>query len=329
MVSIRTILWGVNALLLMGLAYTASATAAHVLERQLVENTPPPLRQKLSRINRRANTRKPLADFRAILDANIFGARRSQAPLAMPTAATPDRPASAPAAVPVSDQLPIRIALTGTMLMGANSVAFVVGPDGRTEEVYRRKECLPRQPEQAPKNCSTGQAKLLKIRKSEIIVAMNGRNYIVKIGEGAPAGGGRPRAAVPRVNNAAIKFRNAAGRGVAFKTTREGNTIEMRIPSVEVEKAFENFTGIVSQARVVPYLVNGNPQGFQIRRIVPGSIFARLGLRNSDVIKTVNGDSITTADQALRLFSLFRNETEISLEIERANRPLRFNYIIE
>ncbi|MCZ6532450.1 MAG: hypothetical protein O7A08_05765, partial [SAR324 cluster bacterium] len=64
-------------------------------------------------------------------------------------------------------------------------------------------------------------------------------------------------------------------------------------------------------------------------RIVPGSIFARLGLRNSDVIKSVNGDSLTTADQALRMFTLFRNESEIALEIERGKKPLRLTYIIE
>lgn len=103
----------------------------------------------------------------------------------------------------------------------------------------------------------------------------------------------------------------------------------MRIPNVEVEKAFENFAGIVNQARVVPYMVNGAPQGFQIRKIVPGSIFERLGLTNGDIIKSVNGESLTTADKALRLFTVFRNEREINLEIERGSKPIVLSYIVE
>jgi general secretion pathway protein C len=134
------------------------------------------------------------------------------------------------------------------------------------------------------------------------------------------------RPASRRKRPTGIKRRSAKR---SFSSTTQGNTIEMRIPNVEVEKAFENFAGIVNQARVVPYMVNGAPQGFQIRKIVPGSIFERLGLTNGDIIKSVNGESLTTADKALRLFTVFRNEREINLEIERGSKPIVLSYIVE
>ncbi len=48
-----------------------------------------------------------------------------------------------------------------------------------------------------------------------------------------------------------------------------------------------------------------------------------------DVIKSVNGEPISSADQALRLLTMFRNEKEITLDLERANEELQLNYIIE
>ncbi len=102
----------------------------------------------------------------------------------------------------------------------------------------------------------------------------------------------------------------------------------MDVPSQEVAKAFENFSEVLKQARVVPYSGEAG-QGFQIRSIRPGSIFQRIGLNNFDVIQSVNGQPITTADQAVGLLTMFRNEKEISLEILRRNQPLTLNYSIE
>ncbi|MCZ6748224.1 MAG: PDZ domain-containing protein, partial [SAR324 cluster bacterium] len=79
----------------------------------------------------------------------------------------------------------------------------------------------------------------------------------------------------------------------------------------------------------VPIIENGEPQGFQLRKIKAGSIFQRLGLRNNDLIQGVNGESLTTADQALRLFTVFRNEREIVLDIVRNDQPIQLAYTIE
>jgi general secretion pathway protein C len=78
----------------------------------------------------------------------------------------------------------------------------------------------------------------------------------------------------------------------------------------------------------VPY-ADDSGSGFMIRNIRPGSIFERIGLNNFDKIRAVNGEPITTADQALRLLTMFRNEREISLDLERKNQEVQLNYVIE
>lgn len=328
MISVRSIFWGVNILLLASVAYSASVTAARVLERELVRITPAAAQKKFDPARQRNNPRLPLQRFQDILDANVFRAKRSVAVTApTPTVA---RPAAAPTRPVAPAKLPLRIALTGTIVMARNSVAFVVGPDGRSEGVYHLRECVPHLQDKPARTCTAAQAKLVKIRANSITVLMNQKRYVLKIGEQAPNGAAgrtvsRPLAGLRKAPTGAR--RRLAKR--PFVSTTQGNVIEMRLPNSEVEKAFENFAGIVNQARVVPYMVNGSPQGFQIRKIVPGSIFDRLGLKNADIIKSVNGESLTTADQALRLFTVFRNEREINLDIERAGKPIVLSYIVE
>ena len=332
-------MWAVNVLLVAGLAYSASVVTAAWLERELVANTSRPAQTRKTGVSReQKRSATPLSGFQAILDTNMFRAKRSGPPPAPAAAAAPTAVANAAEPVEPSKELPIRLSLTGTFITDAGAIAFVVGPDGRTERTYRVKECLPRPDDTPVFTCQPTQGKLERINSEKIVVTMNGARYDVRLGE-AGTSKPAPRANVRKTSRGKISRGGGVKRGPtarrtakkkgAYPTTQEGNNIEMTVPNAEVEKAFENFAGILNQARVVPYMVDGTPQGFQIRKIQPGSIFEKLGLSNSDIIKSVNGESLTTADQALRLFSLFRNEREVALEIERNNQPINLTYTIE
>lgn len=249
----------------------------------------------------------PISAFDAIYTTNIFHARRSATGTGAAAAA------------------PLKLTLTGTFRIGTQAFAIVIGPDGRTEEVYRVGQCMPRQdPEQSPP-CPPGQARLQRVERDRITVDIGGQRTVIAMetqtspenpppsaGAAAPAAQGPPQ-----------------GPNAPFGQTRTGNTIEVHLPSAEVEKSFENFAEIVRQALVIPYMKDGTAVGFQIQRIQPGSVFQRLGLQNQDVIRAVNGEPITTADQALRLFSLFRNERNVTLDVDRGAQSLKMSYIIE
>ena len=50
---------------------------------------------------------------------------------------------------------------------------------------------------------------------------------------------------------------------------------------------------------------------------------------DSEFTPLFNGQSITSADQALRLFTVFRNEREIVLDIERAGKEIQLSYTVQ
>lgn len=325
MLPTRQIIWGVNALLVAAITYAAGGMTARILESAFLNSAPSPIQANFNRPGENRNTRMPLQRFQAVLDANVFRAKRT----AGTTITAPTASRSNKAAIKSGDpgKLPIQLTLNGTIVMGAASIAFAEGPGAGSEGVYHLGECVPHVGDKPSRECTPAQAKLVDVMADRIAVEMNRRQYIVKMREEPSAQAPAPALKMRPASRRSSRVRPA--RKPAFASNTQGNVIETRIPSAEVDEAFANFAGVVNQARVVPYMVDGKPQGFQIRRIVPGSIYQRLGLRNSDIIKSVNGRSLTTADQALQLFSMFKNEQEISLDVERGSRPIKLNYIVE
>ncbi len=281
-----------------GLGWALAAAVSVWIELSLgTEPGPAPAPLRAADSARRV---QPLSAFDAIFTTNVFHARRSG-------------PATAG---------PVRLTLTGTFRIGATAFALVIGPDGRTEDVYKVGECVPRvEPVHGPP-CPSGQGRLVQVGHDRITVEFGGQRSVIVME--IPTGTGPAAPAAPAPGPAAAQAPN-----VPFGQTRIGNTVEVHIPAVEVEKTFENFSDIVRQALVVPFAKDGATVGFQIQRIQPGSVFQRIGLQNQDVIRGVNGQPITTADQALRLFTLFRNERHVLLDVDRGQESLKLSYLIE
>jgi general secretion pathway protein C len=66
--------------------------------------------------------------------------------------------------------------------------------------------------------------------------------------------------------------------------------------------------------------------GFTVRQIQPGSLYAELGLRAGDVIKTVNGQPINTAEDAIKLYQQMPNIPSVQIEITRGGKPENLYY---
>ncbi|MCA9665691.1 MAG: hypothetical protein KC503_08895 [Myxococcales bacterium] len=54
--------------------------------------------------------------------------------------------------------------------------------------------------------------------------------------------------------------------------------------------------------RIVPLVRNGQPSGFKLYAIRPGSIADQLGLKNGDLVVRINDSAITSPDLALKAY---------------------------
>jgi len=71
---------------------------------------------------------------------------------------------------------PPPIVVTGTVILGGNAAAFLVGPDG-IERKYQLGACVPRHDEQPTQICRRGQAKLVGIDTGLVTVEMENQRY--------------------------------------------------------------------------------------------------------------------------------------------------------
>jgi general secretion pathway protein C len=102
-----------------------------------------------------------------------------------------------------------------------------------------------------------------------------------------------------------------------------------RLNKQKLQKQMRNFSTLLSQARVTPHFTNKKPDGFMISNIVKGSLYEEIGLLNGDVIKKVNGESVTGAEQAMRMYRELQNATFIDVEIERSGSLQQLSYTIQ
>ncbi|MDX2471021.1 MAG: type II secretion system protein N [SAR324 cluster bacterium] len=107
----------------------------------------------------------------------------------------------------------------------------------------------------------------------------------------------------------------------------EGNDFYLR--SEDLDKELNNFSQLLNQARVVPVFKDKKPMGYKIKAIDKGSLYEKLGLKNNDVIKKINGQEIDSPERAMSLFKILRSEKEIVLNYERNGAPSTLNYHIQ
>jgi general secretion pathway protein C len=102
----------------------------------------------------------------------------------------------------------------------------------------------------------------------------------------------------------------------------------VRMERQEIESSFADLNQLMQQVRIRPYMEENKPAGFLLTDIRAGSIFAKMGLRDGDVIQRVNDRTITSTEQAMELYQGLMQGGEIALEIKRGRRIEEIHYDI-
>lgn len=84
-----------------------------------------------------------------------------------------------------------------------------------------------------------------------------------------------------------------------------------------VEKLLGNPAQLTRQARIVPAVRDGETKGYKFYGIRPGSLPKLLGMKNGDLLTSVNGHQLESLDQAMDLYTKLRRASHLSVTIER------------
>jgi general secretion pathway protein C len=186
----------------------------------------------------------------------------------------------------------LKLALLGTVSGNRQNTFAVI------EEIDKKKQALYRVGD------SVQGAIVKKILRGKVILRVKERDEILTIEEGAALRGKE--------------------KSPTSETTSEGATI--MVSRSAVEESMKNVHNLLSQVRIRPYFRDGKADGLSITKIRSGSFFAKLGLKDGDVVQGVDGRIITSPEDVLEMYKKFKLGSQVALQIMRNNEQKIINY---
>lgn len=242
----------------------------------------------------------PVADAEAVVSRNLFGARTGNV--------VPQIKADREFSVDLPESsLPLTLLGTVVDERGSRSFAIISQSGAKDQEIYFTGDVV------------REGVFLAKVQRNRVVLIREGREEVLEntSERAAPAQRRRPvrRSVGSRVN----KRQN----DIRIRKVGDNNYVMDRR---EVEGVLEDFNKLLTQIRIVPHFKDGKPNGFKVFNIRPNSLFMKLGMVNGDIIKRVNGLDITGPEQALQMYQQLKQESRITLDLERFSKNITLQY---
>jgi len=186
----------------------------------------------------------------------------------------------------------LKVALWGTVV-GDRQSAFAV-----IEETDKKKQGLYRVGD------SVQGATVRKILRGKVILRVGDRDEILTMEEAAAS---RAEKKYPEV-----------------KPIEKASTI--MVARSDLQESLDNLHQLLSQVRIRPHFRDGVADGLAITNIKTGSFFAKLGLRNGDIIQGINGRDISSPDDVLEVYNKLKSGSQVALQISRNGQQRIINY---
>lgn len=163
-----------------------------------------------------------------------------------------------------------------------------------------------------------GNATIVRIEARRVLLRRNGVTEALKMPEAeaitAFEGGGSTAGA------------GTAGGGDGIRKVEEHHRVTSR---EYVNRQLQDLPNLLRQAKAVPHKVDGEHRGFKIVNIQPGSVYEELGLREGDVIQSVNGRDIRSPDQAMEAYKELRSNSSFRVQVQRDGQSTTLQYSVK
>ncbi|HNN92150.1 MAG TPA: type II secretion system protein GspC [Pseudomonadota bacterium] len=252
-------------------------------------------------------------DIEYVLRRNIFCS--TCAPISL----TPDK-VEAAATGPV-DSTPVRSNLNLTLLatmvapgdpMWSMAIIRDNGDDKKPVNIYRRGDNLPQ-----------GSARLAQVVDGRAYLLVGRRIEYLDQGQGPPP---------PPPSSTVIAAEPMPGDPTGLEKDVEKGVrctgASCEVDKSLIDKILSNTTALATSARFVPSIKDGKPNGFKLYAIRPGSVFAKIGLQNADLIKGINGLDMSTPDRALEAYTKLKSASHLTVNVERRGENVTLDYQI-
>ncbi len=160
---------------------------------------------------------------------------------------------------------------------------------------------------------------LTKIERSEVEIQREGISYSLKIDYEKPGG---------KKENRPVRSKQSkrnTSRGTFAKKIGER---EYLLDRSKVQKSMENPEKVLTDARLLPNIIDGRQEGFKISEVVSNGLYHSLGLQNGDILLNINGLEISNPEVAIQAMSALKGMNRINLDIMRSGENMSIDYEI-
>ena len=239
---------------------------------------------------------RPVSTYAAIMERDLFRTQKE--------AVTPDTQKE-----PNLDNLEetqLKLKLWGTV-SGDPEKAYAVIEDTqkREQNLYRVGDIIQT-------------ATVKSILREKVVLSVNGKDEILAMEDIKQDSGRSSASAYPA---GAIRPTPSPG-STAVRSQRVSLRRNM------INDAMADVTKLMTEIAIVPHMEDGEPAGLAMSKIKPNSIFRRMGLRNGDILKGVNGQEIRSVDDALKLYENLKEAPNVNVQILRRGQEYNIDYNI-
>jgi general secretion pathway protein C len=272
-------------------AYFAAGLFYQILEIQLQPSELTPT-EKSHVASTRRTASPPYGAYRPILQRDLFKTQKEPV--------TPEKRADVN--LEKLEETQLKLKLWGTVTGDEEkSYAVIENTKDKEQNLYRVGD-------------SIQNATLKRILRSKVVLSVNGKDEVLameEIKQGGPS-------------------RVVAGSSRAPRKASSGGVRRQRVSLRRnmITKAIEDVSKLMTQVKITPKMgEDGEQEGLSMSNIKPNSIFRRMGLRNGDVLQSVDGQQIQSVDDALKLYDSLKSADKVSVQIQRrgTERTIEYN----
>jgi type II secretion system protein C len=152
-------------------------------------------------------------------------------------------------------------------------------------------------------------ATLTQINRTSVTLTHLGKNFSLSLSHTSPASS---------TNNAGPDPKTPAGKPLISVSRPKTSSMQSRI--------IEDF---LANTNIQPVIVNDSPQGLRISQLDKTTTGRLLGLKDNDIIQTINGQKMTSKQKAFQVFQKAKAHKILNIHLLRNNKPETLTFTLK
>ena len=324
--------WVINLVLIAGLAYLSARVVNNLVAEKLVGVEPVKGTQKTS--NRKKTVVKGLASEwgKSIRDRNIFDKtppedeEEDESDAGVSDGGVSETHTVPPYGEPCTEWDNLNVRLHATLVAEPAEWSMATVDEGGNDRMLRVGDMI-------------ADKELVAIQRERIFLAEGKKVKCVKSSRLLKKS--KKKGKKGRYGSGRSSYKSSSKYGKSAKSQKKNDSAKIKagvkktgkgtyeIDREMLNEQLDDLGKLSRQARVIPHYRGGKPKGFKLVGVRPGSLYSHIGVRSGDILKSVNGEGITSPTKALELFEKLKSSDSVTVELERRGKGRQIEYLIK